>query len=157
MSWKAARPWYLIAFTVLLIDQISKHWIESLYDHGHSMPVTPFFNLVLTYNPGAAFSFLADAGGWQRHLFTGLALVVSVVLIWLLPKHHHEKRLAWAMSLILGGALGNAIDRIVFGHVIDFLDFYVGRYHWPAFNLADTAICIGAFLLILDSFWKPQS
>ncbi|MBE9609448.1 signal peptidase II [Chitinilyticum piscinae] len=145
--------WLGIALLVLVLDQITKHSIELYFKLGDTLPVIPgFFNLTLAYNPGAAFSFLADAGGWQRHFFTLLAFGVSAYIIFLLKKHQQETRFALALAMIMGGAIGNAIDRIVFGHVIDFLDFYLGTSHYPAFNLADSAIVGGAMLIIWDSF-----
>jgi signal peptidase II len=147
-----------LAFLVLLIDQISKHWIEAVFTLGDVKPVIAgFFNLTLAYNPGAAFSFLADAGGWQRHFFTGLALLVSVVIVYLLKKHQAETRYATALALILGGALGNAIDRMVFGHVIDFIQVHYQTWYYPAFNIADSAICVGAALMVIDSFKKGNT
>lgn len=147
-----------LATIVLLIDQISKHWIEAVFEMHQIKTIIPgFFNLTLAYNPGAAFSFLADAGGWQRHFFTGLALIVSAVIVVLLKKHHAEQRYATALALILGGALGNAIDRMVFGHVIDFIQVhYQSIWFYPAFNIADSAICIGAALMVIDSFKKDK-
>ncbi|WP_047393696.1 MULTISPECIES: signal peptidase II [Chitinibacter] len=148
-----------LAALVLLLDQVSKHWIEAVFELYQVHEIIPgFFNLTLAYNPGAAFSFLADAGGWQRHFFTGLALVVSVVIVFLLKKHQHEPRYATALALILGGALGNAIDRMIFGHVIDFIQLhYQQRWFYPAFNIADSAICVGAALLVIDSFKKEKT
>ncbi|WP_269531943.1 signal peptidase II [Chitinimonas sp. BJYL2] len=148
--------WFILAFMVILFDQTTKLLIEAAFDFGHVMPVFPGFNLVLTYNPGAAFSFLADAGGWQRHFFTVLALVVSAVIIVVLRKHWAQRRFALALALVLGGAIGNVIDRIAYGHVIDFLDVYWGNAHWPAFNIADAAICVGAVLIALDGFLAPK-
>ncbi|WP_028451256.1 signal peptidase II [Chitinilyticum aquatile] len=151
------KQWLLLALGVLALDQITKHGIELYFNKGESLTVIPgFFNLTLAYNPGAAFSFLADAGGWQRHFFTVLALAVSGYIVHLLKRHQHETRFALALALILGGAIGNAIDRIVFGHVIDFLDFYIRNSHYPAFNLADSAIVGGAGLIILDSFKREK-
>ncbi|WP_297574540.1 signal peptidase II [uncultured Deefgea sp.] len=148
----------LLALVVLSLDQITKHAAEAAFQYAEILTVIPgFFDLTLRYNPGAAFSFLADAGGWQRYFFTGLALIVSVVLVFLIKKHHAETRYALALALILGGALGNAIDRMVFGHVIDFLLFHwKNQWYYPAFNLADAAICIGAVLMVIDSFKKPE-
>lgn len=156
---KRFSQFMLLAFGVLLLDQASKHLVEALFEYAQIKTVIPgFFDLTLRYNPGAAFSFLADAGGWQRYFFTGLALVVSVVLVFLIKKHQTETRYALALSLILGGALGNAIDRMVFGHVIDFLLFHWNnRWYYPAFNIADSAICIGAVLMVIDSFKKPET
>lgn len=125
-------------------------------EYGQSLPFTPFFNLVHARNPGAAFSFLADAGGWQRYFFITLALLAAVGLTWLLRKPL-PKREALAYSLILGGALGNVIDRIFRGFVVDFLDVYWRNWHWPAFNLADIGVCSGAVLLILGSICVTQT
>jgi signal peptidase II len=111
---------------------------------------------VLVYNRGAAFSFLAEAGGWQRWLFTGIGVAATVFIIWLLKRHAGQRMFCLALALIMGGALGNVIDRVVHGHVIDFLDFYIGRYHWPAFNLADSAIFLGAALLIVDEIRRVR-
>jgi len=151
--------WLWLSGLVIVLDQASK-WIMvswlSLYE---TVAVTPFFNLTMAHNTGAAFSFLAGAGGWQRWFFIGLTSVISIVLfIWLKKLSTQAKLEAISISLILGGAIGNVIDRIYFGYVIDFLDVYVGSYHWPAFNIADSAICVGAALLIIDSFIsKPES
>ncbi|WP_051319424.1 signal peptidase II [Chitinimonas koreensis] len=150
--------WLVLAAVVIVLDQASKLAVEAALNYGDVIPLFPGFNLVLTYNPGAAFSFLASAGGWQRHFFTVLGLVVAVVLVHLLRRHHAETRFAAALALILGGALGNVIDRVLYGHVIDFLDAYWGVSHWPAFNIADSAICLGAALMVIDSFasGKPK-
>lgn len=138
---------------VIVLDQLTKsfmvHWLEL----HQTVEVVPFFNFTLAHNYGAAFSFLASAGGWQRWFFVLLAVTISIVLtIWLKRLPAHAKLEATSLALILGGALGNVIDRLIYGYVIDFLDVYYGSYHWPAFNIADSAICIGAVLLILDSF-----
>ncbi len=144
-------PWFLLAFVVLAGDQAAKSTIDAATPLGWSHPVTPFFNLVHMLNPGAAFSFLAGAGGWQRWLFLTIAIVASIWLIWMLrqPRARSE---ALAFSLILGGALGNAFDRALRGQVIDYLDFHLGEWHWPAFNLADIAITMGTVCLVLASF-----
>ncbi len=147
----------VIAFIVLALDLVTKYWVESALVFGQQIPITSFFNLVLTYNPGAAFSFLGDASGWQRWLLSGIAFIACAVIIYLLYKHAENKLFCWALSLVLGGALGNLYDRITLGHVVDFLDFYIGDYHWPAFNIADSAICIGAALLIYESFTAKKS
>jgi len=143
--------WLAIAAIVIVLDQLSKAAINSHFVFGESMVVTGFFNLVLAHNTGAAFSFLSDAGGVQRWLFSAIAIVASVWIIWLLRKHQSEKLFSFALAFILGGALGNLIDRIAYGYVVDFLDFHWGAYHFAAFNLADSAITCGAALLILDS------
>ncbi|WP_148715570.1 signal peptidase II [Chitinolyticbacter meiyuanensis] len=145
--------WIIASLLVIVLDQVSKHVIEALFVYGEQHAVIPgFFNLTLAYNPGAAFSFLADAGGWQRHFFTALALAVSAWIVYMLKKHHMETRLSLALSLIMGGAIGNVIDRLLFGHVIDFIQVYYRDWYYPAFNLADSAICIGAALMVWDSF-----
>lgn len=141
--------WLWLALLVVVLDQLSKvvvsHWLQ-LYE---SVAVLPFFSFTLLHNPGAAFSFLADAGGWQRWFFTAIALFVSVVItVWLRRLPAEEKWQAAALALILGGALGNVIDRLRFGYVVDFLDFYYQQWHWPAFNIADSAITVGVAILL---------
>jgi len=147
--------WLALSAVVIVLDQLTKLWVSQALGAHEVIPLTPFFNLVLAHNAGAAFSFLAGAGGWQRGFFIGIAAVAALVIVYLLRKHHGEKLFSLALALILGGALGNLIDRIQFGHVVDFLDFYVQGYHWPAFNVADMAITGGAGLLIWDSLKKP--
>ncbi len=144
---------------VIVLDQLSKWIISSSFSLHETLAVMPFFNLTLAHNTGAAFSFLAQAGGWQRWFFVGLTTVISIALfIWLKKLSTQAKLEAIAISLILGGAIGNVIDRIYYGYVVDFLDFYYGTVHFAAFNIADSAICIGAGLLIIDSFIsKPES
>jgi signal peptidase II len=143
-------PWLGIATIVILFDQITKITITRLFTYGESHPVTSFFNLVLVYNKGAAFSFLASETGWQRYFFTAMGIAAALFIIYLLKKHAGQRMFSWALSLVLGGAIGNVIDRVLYGHVIDFLDVHFGGWHWPAFNVADSAICIGAVLFILD-------
>ena len=144
--------WLGLSALVIVLDQISKASISSHFVYGESMPVTSFFNLVLAHNQGAAFSFLSNAGGWQRWMFSAIAALASVWIIWLLRRHLEQKLFCFAMAMILGGALGNLIDRVAYGYVVDFLDFYWGNYHFAAFNLADSAITCGATLLLWDSF-----
>ena len=144
--------WLALSALVILLDQISKAAISSRFIYGESVEVTGFFNLVLAHNKGAAFSMLSDAGGWQRWLFTLIAVVASAWIIWLLRKHPQQKLFCFSLALILGGALGNLMDRINYGYVVDFLDFYWGTSHFPAFNVADAAITCGAALMIWDSF-----
>jgi signal peptidase II len=146
-----------IALIVLALDLATKYWIESALEFGQSIPLTGFFNLVLTYNAGAAFSFLSEESGWQRWFLSGLAASAAILIIYLLNIYKHEKLFCMSLSLILGGALGNLYDRITLGHVVDFLDFYIGPYHWPAFNIADSAIFIGAALMIYDSFRNKET
>nr|WP_315218738.1 signal peptidase II [uncultured Duganella sp.] len=144
-------PWLGIAFIIMLVDQLTKITITRTFQLGEEKFVTSFFNLVLAYNKGAAFSFLHNAGGWQRYFFTGIGIAAAAYIIYLLKKHGGQRMFSWALSLVLGGAVGNVIDRLLYGHVIDFLDFHwAGWGHFPAFNIADAAICIGAALFILD-------
>lgn len=143
-------PWLGIAAIVILLDQLSKITITRLFAYGDSHPVTSFFNLVLVYNKGAAFSFLAQSAGWQRYFFTGIGIAAALFIIYLLKKNPGQRLFCSALALILGGAIGNVIDRIAYGHVIDFLDFYAAGWHWPAFNVADSAITVGAVLFVLD-------
>lgn len=151
--------WLWLSGLVIVLDQVSKWMISSSFSLYETLAVMPYFNLTLAHNTGAAFSFLAQAGGWQRWFFVGLTTIISIVLfIWLKKLSSTAKLEAISISLILGGAIGNVIDRIYFGYVVDFLDFYYGTAHFAAFNIADSAICIGAGLLILDSFIsKPES
>jgi len=151
-------PWLWMAFALLvvMIDQFFKVVITRSFQYAESRPVTSFFNLVLVYNKGAAFSFLADAGGWQRWFFTGLGVAAALFIVWLLKRHSGQKMFCFALALILGGALGNVIDRVLYGHVVDFLDFYLHNYHWPAFNVADCGITIGAVLLIVDELRRVR-
>ncbi|SMC28188.1 signal peptidase II [Andreprevotia lacus DSM 23236] len=150
---KRFLAWLGLALAVIVLDQASKHAIEAALHLGEAHSIIPgLFNLTLAYNPGAAFSFLANAGGWQKHFFTVLALGVSVFLVLQLKKHPEQTRSSLAFSLILGGALGNVIDRVLLGHVIDFIQVYYGRWYYPAFNIADSAICVGAALMVWESF-----
>lgn len=143
-------PWLGIAAIIVLLDQITKVTVSKLFVYGESRPVTSFFNLVLAHNKGAAFSFLAAESGWQRYLFTGIALAATVFIIYLLRRHAGQRLFCWALALVLGGAVGNVIDRSIYGYVIDFLDFHVAGWHWPAFNIADMAICTGAAMFVFD-------
>jgi signal peptidase II len=145
------KRWLLLAVVIIILDQTSKLAISNHFVYGELLALTSFFNLVLAHNTGAAFSFLSDAGGMQRWLFSLIAVVASVWIIWLLRKHQAEKLFSFALAFILGGALGNLIDRIAYGYVVDFLDFHWAGYHFAAFNVADAAITLGAMLLILDS------
>ncbi len=150
--------WLTISAAVIVLDQLTKWLISSWLSLYETVEVIPYFNLTLAHNTGAAFSFLAQAGGWQRWFFVGLALVISIGLIIWLRKVKDNNLESLSISLILGGAIGNVIDRFLLGYVVDFLDVYYGNYHWPAFNIADSAIVVGAMLLILDSFKsKPET
>lgn len=143
--------WLWLSLIVVILDQASKQWIESSFLLYESLEVTPFFNLKLVYNEGAAFSFLSDQSGWQRWFLSGVAGTVALVMVyWLRGLKPQERLIALALGLIIGGALGNLIDRLLFGHVIDFLDFYLGQYHWPAFNIADSAISLGVALMLYE-------
>ena len=150
-------PWLGLAAVVLLLDQISKITISKLFVYAESLRVTAFFNLTLVYNKGAAFSFLATEAGWQRYFFTAIGLIAAAYITYLLKQHAGQKLFCSALALIMGGALGNVADRLLYGHVIDFLDFhYLEQYHFPAFNLADSAICLGAALFILDELRRVK-
>ena len=149
-------PWLGIAAIVIALDQLTKITITRLFTFGESLPVTSFFNLVLAYNKGAAFSFLAEQAGWQRYFFTGISIAATLFILYLLRRHAGRRLFCWALALILGGAIGNLIDRIIYGHVIDFLDFHVLNWHWPAFNVADSAICIGAILFVVDELRRVK-
>lgn len=149
--------WWLIV-AIVLADQFTKWLVVANMDLFQRINLLPFFDLVHVRNYGAAFSFLSDQGGWQRWFFTVIAIAISAVIAWLLRRQTQEMVIAnWSFALILGGAMGNLIDRIRLGYVVDFLDFYVGSYHWPAFNVADSAIVIGAGLMIYEGFFGKSS
>lgn len=151
--------WLWLTGLIFALDVLTKIWASSSLALYEVVPVIPYFNIMLAHNSGAAFSFLADAGGWQRWFFTAIALVVSVVItVWLKRLPASEKLQAVALASILGGALGNVLDRVLHGYVVDFLDFYYQDSHWPAFNIADIAIVVGAALLIWHSFFcQPKA
>lgn len=152
-----ALPWLWLSLALLLADQLSKQLALATLELHQPVPVLPFLNWTLVYNPGAAFSFLSDAGGWQRWFFTVLALMVSGLLVyWLSQTPRRQAWLAVPYALILSGALGNAIDRLRFGHVVDFIDLHWQGWHWPAFNIADSAISIGAVMLIAGIILVPS-
>jgi len=153
----AMARWLVLAVGVMALDQFSKSWMLAHFQLMESMPVTSFFNLVLVFNSGAAFSFLADAGGWQKWFFILLALGIACWLLVMLRQHARERLLPAALSLVLGGALGNVIDRLRFDAVVDFLDFHLAGYHWPAFNIADSAISIGVVLMLLHQFQRRDA
>ena len=148
--------WLGLSGLVIVLDQLTKLWVVSALRLGQSVELTSFFNLVFVYNPGAAFSFLSDAGGWQRWFFVVLALAVSGWLTLLIRQHAVERLLPLAAALILGGALGNVIDRIRFGAVVDFVDVHAAGWHWPAFNVADSAISLGVALLIWQQLFHAE-
>ena len=148
--------WLGLAFIILLIDQFTKVLIVGYYHLGDSTYVTSFFNVVRAHNSGAAFSFLAGASGWQRWFFTIIGFVAAAVIIWMLRSHAGQKLFSFAMACILGGAIGNVVDRMVHGYVIDFLDLHWAGVHFPAFNVADSAITLGAICLILDELLRVR-
>ncbi len=141
-----------ISAIVVALDLYSKHLIQKHFVFGDLHSVTSFFDLVRYHNEGSAFGFLNDAGGWQKWFFNGISIVASVVIIYLLKKHINEKLFCAGLALVLGGAIGNLYDRITLGYVVDFLNFHLNNHYWPAFNVADSAICVGVGLLLLDSF-----
>ncbi|NDP48436.1 MAG: lipoprotein signal peptidase [Sulfuriferula multivorans] len=150
------RPWLGLALAVIVLDHLTKWWVSASLDYQEAISVLPFFSLVRVHNTGAAFSFLADAGGWQRWFFIAVGVIATVIIVRLLKRHAHEKRLAFSLALVLGGALGNVIDRVLLGHVVDFLYFHYQDFGWPAFNVADSAISVGAALLIWDSLFGKK-
>jgi signal peptidase II len=148
----SAGRWYALAGLVVVLDQISKWVVLENISFGETIYVAPFWNWVLAFNPGAAFSLLADQPGWQRWFFTVLALAISGWIAFMLRQHPQQKLLSLALTLVMGGALGNVIDRVRFGAVVDFVQWHVAGYYWPAFNVADSAITIGAVLLVIEQF-----
>lgn len=158
IEWSKVGRWYLLAVLIVVFDQLTKQWVSSSFTYGETLELLPFLNLTLVHNMGAAFSFLSDAGGWQRWFFTIVSLIVSVVLVvWLSRLPAKQYLLATALALVLGGAVGNLWDRVLLGYVVDFVDVYYQKYHWPAFNVADAAITIGAILLIIESLFSSKS
>jgi len=148
--------WLVLSALIVVADQLAKYVAVQNLGLNKAVEVTPFFNLLLVYNSGAAFSFLSDAAGWQRGLFIAIALIASVWIVFLLRKYPHQRLFALALALVLAGAVGNVIDRILIGAVIDFLDFHALGYHWPAFNVADSSITCGAALLVWDALRSRQ-
>lgn len=148
------HKWIVLAVLIVLIDQASKLWVLANFTRQDVMQLTPWLNFILAFNYGAAFSFLGDAGGWQRWFFTALAAGVSVVLIvWIYRLPTNARWMSLTLSLILGGAVGNVIDRVRFGYVVDFIDFHIGSWHFATFNVADMAITVGAIMLLIDAFF----
>ncbi|MDT3679844.1 MAG: signal peptidase II [Burkholderiaceae bacterium] len=153
----AIGKWLGIAAAVVALDQATKFAVERAFSYGERLAVVPgFFDLTLVYNRGAAFSFLANAAGWQRWFFIALGAVAAAFIVWLLARHGSQRLFALALALILGGAIGNVVDRIARGHVVDFVLLHWQRFHWPAFNVADSAITIGAVLLVLDELRRVR-
>ncbi len=153
---RAWTRWLALSAAVGAADLATKEWVSSTFRYGETLEVLPFFNLVLVHNTGAAFSFLAGAGGWQRWFFTVVAVVISAVLVWMLRKPGTGRLLSAALALVLGGALGNLYDRVTLGYVVDFIQLHAGGYYFPAFNVADSAITVGVVLLVWDSL-RPTS
>ena len=149
-------PWLGLALILFLADQFTKVLILGYYKLGDSTYVWPFFNVVRAHNTGAAFSFLASASGWQRWLFTGIGVAATLFILWMLRTHPGQKLFCVALACILGGAVGNVVDRLLHGYVVDFLQFHWGGWYFPAFNVADTAITIGAIALILDELLRVR-
>ncbi|MFC5523021.1 signal peptidase II [Polaromonas jejuensis] len=152
----AMLPWLGLALLLLIADQFTKVLILGYYRLGDATYVTSFFNVVRVHNSGAAFSFLASASGWQRWFFTVIGIAAALFIVWLLKSHAGQKLFSFALACILGGAIGNVIDRTLHGYVVDFLDFHHGNWHFPAFNLADSAITLGAICLILDELLRVR-
>lgn len=148
--------WLGLALVILLADQFTKVLIMGFYQHGDSTYISSFFNIVRVHNTGAAFSFLATASGWQRWFFTAIGIVAAIAIVWMLKSHPGQKLFSFALACILGGAIGNVIDRVLYGYVVDFLDFHWRGMHFPAFNIADSAITIGAACLILDELLRVR-
>lgn len=146
------RRWISISAIVVVLDLYTKHLIQQAFSLGDVMAITRFFDVVRFHNEGAAFSFLSNAGGWQKLFFSGLAIIASVVILRLLFKHAEQKLFCLGLALVLGGALGNLYDRLTLGYVVDFLYFHINDLYWPAFNVADSAICVGVAILLWDSF-----
>jgi signal peptidase II len=160
-NWQAWWPhwigWLDVSAVVIALDLYTKHLIQQAFTYGEHLRVTSFFDLVRYHNTGAAFSFLADAGGWQKWFFTVVSVIAIVVIIYLIKKNPNNKLFCWGLALVLGGAVGNLYDRITLGYVVDFLYFYYQKFAWPAFNVADSAICVGVGLLLLESFLQDKA
>ena len=155
-SGESMWPWLVWAVVILIADQVTKSLILDNYRLGDSTTITSFFNIVRAHNAGAAFSFLSNAGGWQRWLFTGIGAVATVFIVWQLRAHPGQKLFCFSLASILGGAVGNVVDRLMHGYVVDFLDFHAMGTHFPAFNVADSAITVGAVCLILDELLRAR-
>ena len=149
-------PWLGLALIILIADQFTKILIIGSYRFGDSTFITSFFNIVRAHNTGAAFSFLAGASGWQRWLFTGIGVVATVFIVWMLHSHPGQKLFSFSLACILGGAIGNVVDRLLYGYVVDFLQFHWAGWYFPAFNVADATITIGAVGLILDELLRVR-
>ncbi len=152
---KNSYGWFSISAIIVALDLYTKSVIQQAFAYGERLTVTSFFELVRFHNEGAAFSFFADAGGWQKWFFTAVSVVAVVVITYLIIKHNSQKLFCWGLALVLGGAIGNLYDRVTLGYVVDFLYFHINDLYWPAFNVADSAICVGVALLLWDSFKQP--
>lgn len=150
-------PWLGLALILLIADQLTKVLILGYYQLGDATYVTSFFNVVRVHNTGAAFSFLASASGWQRWFFTAIGIAAALFILWMLKSHAGQKLFSFALACILGGAVGNVIDRTLHGYVVDFLDFHYAGWHFPAFNVADSAITVGAICLVLDELLRVRN
>jgi signal peptidase II len=148
--------WVSISAAVIALDLYTKHLILGAFAFGEQLNITPFFDLVRYHNQGAAFGFLNDAGGWQKWFFTAISIVAVIVITCLIKKHSTQKLFCFGLALVLGGAIGNLYDRITLGYVVDFLNFHYQNHYWPAFNVADSAICVGVALLLWDSFKQQK-
>ena len=151
------QRWFALSAAVIALDYLTKLALLSTFAPGESRAIAPFFNLVLVFNKGAAFSFLASEQGWQTLFFSAVAVVASIVISFLIVRNRDKNLFCFGLALILGGALGNLYDRLVYGHVVDFLDFHAAGWHWPAFNVADAAITVGAGILIVESFFQKHA
>ena len=147
--------YFSVSAIVIALDLYTKHLILGAFAYGDKLTITRYFDLVRYHNEGAAFGFLNDAGGWQKWFFTTISVIAAIVITYLIKKHREQKLFCLGLALVLGGAIGNLYDRITLGYVVDFLNFHVNNVYWPAFNLADSAICVGVALLLWDSFKKP--
>lgn len=148
--------WFGLSAAIVAIDLYTKKLVQNAFQYGEHLTITSFFDLVRYHNEGAAFSFLADAGGWQKLFFSGVSVVAIIVITYLIRKYQTEKLFCLGLALVLGGAIGNLYDRVTLGYVVDFLFFHYNAFYWPAFNVADSAICAGVALLLIDSFKQPN-
>ena len=156
ISMTLTTRWFGLSAVIVALDLFTKHLVQNAFAYGEHLTVTSFFDLVRYHNEGAAFSFLADAGGWQKWFFSGISVVAIIVITYLIIKNTNQKLFSLGLALVLGGAIGNLYDRVTLGYVVDFLYFHINTFYWPAFNVADSAICVGVGALLLDSFKKPQ-
>ena len=151
------RKWFLISAIVVALDLYTKHLVQNTFEYGERLTVASFFDLVRFHNEGAAFSFLSNAGGWQKWFFTAIAAIAVIVITYLIRKNPTQKLFCIGLALMLGGAIGNLYDRLTLGYVVDFLYFHINKYYWPAFNVADSAISVGVAILLWDSFKQNKN